>query len=135
MNTNYVRIGLILLGIFHAANGVFMLFAPDQWYYTVPGVPHTGPINHHFIEDIGLAFLASGVGLVLGARAGVAAAAFALAGATFPTLHAVMHVLMWFSHGFPQGAQLMASEYIGVGGLSFLGAVLAWLRGREEGIV
>lgn len=135
MNTNYVRIGLILLGIFHAANGVFMLFAPDQWYMTVPGVPATGPMNHHFIEDIGLAFLASGAGLMLGARAGLAAAAFALAGAAFPTLHAVMHVIMWFSHGLPEGGQLMVSEYIGVAGVSFLGAALAWSRGHREGVV
>jgi hypothetical protein len=135
MNTNYVRIGLILLGIFHAVNGMYMLFAPEQWYAAVPGVPSTGPINQHFIQDIGLAFFASGVGLILGARAGVAAAAFALAGAAFPTLHAIMHVSMWFSHGFPQGAQLMLSEYIGVAGLSFLGAALAWSRGRKEGVV
>ncbi len=135
MNANSVRIGLILLGIFHAGNGVFMLFAPDQWYMTVPGVTHTGPMNHHFIEDIGLAFLASGIGLILGSRAGVAAAAFALAGAAFPTLHAILHVTMWFTHGFPQGAQLMASEYIAVGGLSFLGAALAWSRGKQEGVL
>lgn len=135
MNAKSVRTGLILLGIFHAANGLFMLAAPDQWYFAVPGVPATGPMNHHFIMDIGLAFLASGAGLALGARRGPAAAAFALAGATFPTLHAIMHVCLWFAHGFPHGTQLMFSEYIGVAGLSFLGAALAWLRAREEGVV
>jgi hypothetical protein len=126
-----VRIGLILLGIFHAANGLFMLAAPDQWYAIVPGVPTTGPFNPHFVHDIGWAFLASGIGLVLGGGTGRRAGTFAIAGAAFPALHAVMHVFEWFEHGLPHGAQLMLSEFVGVAGLSFLGAALAWLRNRE----
>jgi hypothetical protein len=131
MNINSVRIGLILLGIFHAANGLFMLVAPDQWYATVPGVPATGPINDHFIMDIGWAFLASGAGLILGGGRGPRAATFAIAGAAFPTLHALMHVWEWIEHGLPQGGRLMLSEFVGVVGLSFLGAALAWLRNRQ----
>ncbi|HEY4125948.1 MAG TPA: hypothetical protein VGM36_15105 [Rhizomicrobium sp.] len=131
MNIKTVRTGLILLAIFHAANGLYMLAAPDQWYMSVPGVPATGPMNHHFIMDIGLAFLVSAAGLALGSRPGSKAAAFAVAGAAFPTLHAVMHVCLWFVHGFPQGTQLMFSEYIAVAGASFLGAALAWLRYKE----
>ena len=54
------RLILVLLGLIHLANGLWMLTAPEAWYAAVPGVAMTGPLNHHFIQDIGLAFLASG---------------------------------------------------------------------------
>lgn len=122
---------LVLLGLFHAANGLFMLADPDAWYAAVPGVTHSGPINHHFIRDIGLAFLASGIGLALGARRGARAGAFALAGATFPTVHAVMHVVEWCTHGFPPETAWAFSDAIAVAGASFLGAAAALVRFRQ----
>src|SRR5579871_1365158 len=69
-----VRILLLLLGISHIVNGLFMLIAPAEWYASVPGVTATGPFNPHFILDIGMAFVASGAGLMLGARRGASAA-------------------------------------------------------------
>jgi hypothetical protein len=122
---------LVLLGIFHLVNGLWMLFSPDTWYHAIPGVPSTGPINHHFINDIGLAFMASGAGLMAGARAGLRNGAFALAGAAFPFLHALMHISEWIMDGFPQGAERIVSETVGVVAISFLGAALAWRRYRE----
>jgi hypothetical protein len=126
-----IRILLILLGLFHAANGLFMVLAPSRWYLAVPGVVHTGPANLHFIPDIGFAFLLSGLGLLLGARQMRSAGAYALAGAAFPFVHALFHVWGWGMHGFPQGLAFIFSETIGVAGLSFLGMALAWLRARE----
>jgi hypothetical protein len=35
-------------------NGVFMLLAPQHWYFLVPGVKETGSYNQHFIRDIGI---------------------------------------------------------------------------------
>ena len=57
-----VRAGLIVVGLFHLVNGIAMIVAPDVWYANTPGVSFTGPINIHFIRDIGLAFAASGAG-------------------------------------------------------------------------
>jgi hypothetical protein len=57
----------ILLGLAAAANGVFMLLAPEGWYFAVPGVTTTGSFNQHFIRDIGLIFLLMGSGFLLGA--------------------------------------------------------------------
>lgn len=125
-----VRILLAVLGLFHIANGLFMLGAPAQWYAAVPGVTMTGPFNPHFVLDIGMAFLASGAGLVLGARKGRDAAVLACAGATWPALHALIHVQGWAMHGMAAGTQ--ASEILGVGAVSVLGPVLAWLRLRGE---
>jgi hypothetical protein len=93
------RLTLVILGLFHTANGAWMVLAPMSWYAAVPGVAESGPLNHHFVADIGLAFIASGAGLVFGARTG--AGAFALAGATWPVLHALLHMWGWLQHGFP----------------------------------
>ena len=57
----FTRALLLILGIFHAANGLVMLALPRQW---ASSVVHAAALNHlefHFIADIGMAFLASGV--------------------------------------------------------------------------
>ena len=59
-----LRAFYILVAIFAVLNGMTMLLAPETWYEElVPGVEHTGPMNTHFERDIGLAFLAFGLGL------------------------------------------------------------------------
>lgn len=126
-----VRLALILLGVLHIVNGGWMLLAPDAWYAAVPGVSMTGPINHHFTADIGLAFIASGAGLALGARRGAAAAIFAIAGATWPALHALLHISGWIEHGFPMRADIAVSEGVGVVLVGVLGAIAAWARAKE----
>ena len=128
-----IRLGLALLGLIHGASGLWMLAAPAAWYAAVPGVPASGPMNPHFIADIGLAFLASGAGLMLGARRGEPAAVLALAGAAWPALHALLHVRDWLADGFPASVQVAATELIGVAGLAALGLALALARTRQEG--
>jgi hypothetical protein len=74
-----------------AANGLAMLMAPHAWYHAVPGVPFTGPLNSHFVRDIGCAYLVAAAGL--GWRAWRAeGAGAALAGAGFLFLHALVHL-------------------------------------------
>jgi len=121
-----VRVLLVFLGQGNIANGLFMLLAPHQWFASVPGVPV--PFNPHFVMDIGMAYIASGVGLALGARMGRTSAVLACAGATWPGLHAFIHIDGWLMHGFPSDSQVAASEVVGVIGLATLGVVLAWLR-------
>src|SRR5262249_41518098 len=87
-----MRIALAIgLGLLLAANGLFMLVDPARWYAMVPGVPETGPLNSHFVRDIGAAYAVTGVALVVLARDARAVPA-ALAGALFLTLHAFVHV-------------------------------------------
>ena len=38
---------------------------PADWYATVPGVVATGPLNAHFVRDIGAAHLVAGVTLAV----------------------------------------------------------------------
>lgn len=82
---------LLLLALL-AANGLAMLLAPEAWYAGMPGVIYTGPLNLHFVRDIGCAYLMAAAGLlwrVLEPRRGAAAA---LTGAGFLLLHAGVHV-------------------------------------------
>ena len=76
-----------VLGAFNALNGVVMLTDGKHWYDTVPGVVFTGPYNAHFVQDIGAAFLAAGLGLAARAwRPRYWAAA--VTGAAFLAMHA-----------------------------------------------
>lgn len=125
-----IRLLLALVGLANIANGLFMLFAPGQWFASVPGVPI--PFNPHFVMDVGMAYIASGVGLALGARAGRASAVLACAGAAWPVLHALIHIDGWLMHGFPADTQIAISETVGVVGLATLGGILAWLRLKGE---
>lgn len=128
-----IRAMLLILGAFHLANGVAMLAAPAAWYAAVPGVAASGPLNHHFLFDVALAFLASGAGLVLGAGRARAAAAWASAGATWPALHALFHLSGWLACGLPHDLSLLLSDGLGVIGAGALGVALAWARFRQQG--
>ena len=88
----FKRVLAIALGIGGAANGVFMLAAPPLWYDSVPGLAHTGPFNPHFVSDIGVAYLVSGVALIVRAWRPLYWPA-AVAGAAFMCGHAIIHVL------------------------------------------
>ena len=128
-----VRAMLLILGAFHVGNGVFMLAAPHAWYVAIPGVMDTGPLNHHFIADIGLVFLASGTGLALGALERPWAPVAAVAGAVWPALHALLHIWGWLAHGFPSAVPAINSEVFGVVGIGILGVALALARTRQHG--
>jgi hypothetical protein len=130
-----VRGILVLLGALAVVNGLWMLASPEGWYATIPGVSMTGPNNHHFVSDIGLAYIASGAGMILAFRRTIAGAVFAVAGATWPLLHAGLHVRGWIAHGFPASANVAISEAIGVVLIGALGFVLALINARKQGIV
>jgi hypothetical protein len=57
----------VVLGVLAIANGAFMLVAPEDWYFAVPGVTTTGAFNQHFVRDIGLIFLLLGGAILIGA--------------------------------------------------------------------
>jgi hypothetical protein len=126
-----VRPGLLILGLFHLANGLAMLAAPEAWAARVVHLTAPDHLHHHFIADIAMAFLASGIGLMLATRRG-ASAAWAAAGATWPALHALLHVKDWLLDGPPAAMGDLINEGLGVVVAGAAGAVLAWLRTRQE---
>lgn len=86
-----VRTGLWVLGALALVNGAAAFLLPEFWYSAVPGVTGTGPLNVHFVRDIGAAFLAAGAGLAATAWRPALWPAGA-AGAAFLVLHALIHV-------------------------------------------
>jgi len=73
-------------------NGVSMVWDPHAWYQSLPTVQHTGPLNQHFIRDIGLAYITSGIMLGYAARFPSGRWLAALAGVLWLTLHGAFHV-------------------------------------------
>ena len=127
----FTRALLLVLGVFHAANGLVMLALPSHW---AAGVVHNPSPNHlefHFIADIGMAFLASGVALAWSARRGRSFAPWAIAGAAWPALHALIHVREWTMMAMPATTTDRLNEGIGVILIGFAGVMLAWLRQRQ----
>jgi uncharacterized protein YjeT (DUF2065 family) len=82
---------LWLIALAMMVNGGAMLLAPARWYWLVPGVAGTGPLNPHFVRDIGAAYLVAGAGIVWFLRDRRARAAAMLA-AAFLLAHALIHV-------------------------------------------
>jgi hypothetical protein len=126
-----VRLLLAVIGVFHLANGLVMLIAPGSWAASVVHLAAPDHLHFHFIADIGMAFVASGTGLLLGARRGVTAGVFAIAGATWPFLHALIHTREWLMNGPPPAMGDLLSEGIGVILVGILGVVLSWMRFRR----
>ena len=62
-----VQLLLLVAAVTAAANGLFMLAKPLDWYVFIPTVVTTGPPNAHFIRDIGLAYAGSGLILLYAA--------------------------------------------------------------------
>ena len=82
-----------LLGILNVLNGLWMLLAPESWYVHLPAaVPDTGPLNVHFVRDIGAAFSTIGVAFCVAATHAPARRGVLFAATLFFTLHAVVHV-------------------------------------------
>ncbi len=88
-----MRILLWVLGLLNIANGGWMLFGPEAWYHELPaGVPDTGPLNHHFVRDIGAAFVTFGVMLCVAAESPKVGRFAVAMVALFLGLHAAIHV-------------------------------------------
>lgn len=86
-------IGLALAGVGTLAHAAWMLVDPAGWYANLPAaVPDTGPLNRHFVRDIGGAFAATGVAFLWAAlRPPLRVPLLAVAG-VFYVAHALIHV-------------------------------------------
>lgn len=97
--------------VFFLVIGVTMLTAPGNWFAGTPGVSATGAYNHHFIVDIGFAFMVSGG--VLGAGVWLRQRGLVLAGLAWPLLHASFHLASLLERGAVSSAAWM-TEITGV---------------------
>jgi hypothetical protein len=129
-----VRLLLLIVGLFHVANALWMLAFPRQWSSAVVHQPVPVHLELHFIADIGMAFLASGAALIWSARRGSSFAPWTIAGAVWPALHAAIHLREWVMEGLPATTGDILNEGIGVILTGMAGVLLAWIRQREGGL-
>jgi hypothetical protein len=102
-----LRIILAVVAVLFALNGLNMLFNPVGWYQSIPSVVHTGPLNQHFVRDIGCAYLTASLALGLAAWRLANFWPGVLTALAFVGLHGLVHV--WETiEGLP------ASEHMGV---------------------
>jgi hypothetical protein len=74
-------------------NGAWMLADPSGWYTGIPAaVPDFGPLNEHFVRDIGAAFLVQGAALAWAAFAPRWRVPLVAPVVLFYVLHALAHV-------------------------------------------
>lgn len=52
-----------LLGAISVGNGLWMMSSATTWFHKMPvGAEDTGPLNAHFVHDVGLVYLLVGIG-------------------------------------------------------------------------
>ena len=120
------RILGLLLAATMGGNGIWMFTDPAGWYASIPGVPDTGPLNHHFVEDIGLAYVTAGLGFAWSTFDGgwkVSALATLFIG-----LHALLHVGETLEG---HHRNVILNELLAVHLPAVLGAWLAWAQSRD----
>jgi len=86
-----VAVAAFALG--NLANGAWMLVSPEHWYWNLPAnVPASGPLNEHFVRDVGCIFFLIGAGLAVAVfRPRWRVAAMGAASA-FYAAHALVHL-------------------------------------------
>jgi hypothetical protein len=84
---------LVVFGLGNLANAAWMLADPAGWYEGLPAaVPDTGPLNTHFVRDIGSAFAVMGAALLAAAARPALRVAMLATVSLFYVLHALVHV-------------------------------------------
>lgn len=79
--------------------GTAIFLAPGHFYAITPGVSLFGPLNAHFIWDLGLVYVSSGLVGLYGVRSG--SMPVAVSAALWSCLHAVFHLHVWIDRGLP----------------------------------
>lgn len=69
MKKVYLQSIFNLFGAINVGNGLWMLFFAQNWFNTLPaGLHDTGPLNKHFVHDVGLVYLLCGIALLYCAK-------------------------------------------------------------------
>lgn len=113
-----------LLGLTMVGNGVFMMVAPESWYWMVPGVPDRGPFNQHFVRDIGFMYLLGGAAFIYGSLYTKPRLTLWMLPTAWLTLHAVFHV--WEVAVGICGPESLVEDFAGVTLPALLGLGLVY---------
>ena len=122
---------LLIAAVTTIANGLFMLVKPLDWYVFVPTVVTTGPPNAHFIRDIGLAYLGSGLILLYAAANPLLRWRAAVVGGLWLTFHGLLHIYE-VAAGICGPATFWADQPAVIGQPALVIAALLILRARKR---
>lgn len=122
---------LLIAAVTAIANGIFMLVKPLDWYVFVPTVVTTGPPNAHFIRDIGLAYVGSGLILLYAAADPARRRRAAIVGGLWLTLHGLLHIYE-VAAGICGPATFWADAPAVIGQPALVIAALAILKARKR---
>lgn len=90
--TDAWRIAFLIAAAGNFANGVWMLADPAGWFATIPGVTDTGPLNEHFVRDLGATFALVGTAFLWAAFRPRERVAVLSVASVFYVGHALVHV-------------------------------------------
>lgn len=110
-------------------NGAIMTFAPESWYWTVPGVAERGPFNQHFIRDIGILYILIGSGFAAGIRFVEQRVVLWLLPTLWLTGHALFH--LWEILVGVCGPAAVIEDFMGVTLPAMLGGWLVFMARRR----
>ena len=89
-----LRVFYLIAAIFSFANSIWMLLSPLSWYEKFPAdIPHTGPLNLHFIRDLGVVYLVVAFAFAWAARNIERSLAVHIALTVFFVGHALIHLV------------------------------------------
>ena len=112
-----------LLGLLNLTTGLFMLASPADWYLAAPGVTSTGPLNLHFVRDIGLTFVLLGSAMLVGIVRVAARPYLWSVAAIWLAGHALFH--FWEVAVGICGPSALARDFLGVTLPAIIAALLA----------
>ncbi|WP_151704366.1 hypothetical protein [Nitrincola alkalilacustris] len=119
-----------LLGLAALVNGFFMTFAPEAWYWLVPGVPGRGPFNQHFVRDIGINYILIGMAFVAGVMFIKHRMVLWLMPTAWLTGHAMIHV--WEVIVGICGTISLIEDFAGVTLPALLALILVYVSYRDH---
>lgn len=89
----FANVSFLVVGGMLLINGVFMMVAPEEWFWSVPGVAATGDYNAHLVKDVGFTYGLLALALFVALK--VRSARFNLLSivSIWLTAHGILHVV------------------------------------------
>lgn len=111
-----------ILGGISLGNGLWMLISASSWFTIMPvGAEDTGPINSHFIHDVGLVYILIGIGAFWCGYKLKEAVEIHLAITLFMGGHALIHVYEILSGSLPTNHWLIDFPLVSLPALILIG--------------
>jgi len=92
--TDNLGIALRVFAAINLLNGIWMLASPNGWFYGIPAaVPDTGPLNEHFVRDVGGTYVTMALALLWAAERRALRVPLVTIVLVFHVLHAGAHMV------------------------------------------